>query len=846
MSIALVQSATGSVGGANASSVTVTTTATGSGNLLVAYVCCLTNSITITPPASWVQVGTSQGFTTGAGTSALFYLENSSSGVTSHVFSFSASVNAAVAFEEWSGIATSSSLDQQVAQQNPHAASAPTGTTAALAGSGELAVWGLSVQAASALTCSSVLNSYSQDLSAAAHSTQVAEALAYLFYNTSVGSAATSSGCTMSGSGGTGNTTILAVFKPVIIPALSTSPTSLSFAATVGGGNPASQNSTLSEINGAATAWTSSISYGSGSGWLGISPSSGSLGASGNQVVAFTCTTGALAAGTYTATVTFTATTGGSQATVGVTFVVSAGGGSPGTWTWDTANNRLIGSGGVNAVLRYDGFNRKDMFVEADFNWSDGGGLFVRWVDANHLYYLVVNDASTSSAQNTLKLFKRISGVSTQLGTTQAINFTRGTYRHIKLDIQGTALTVFFDGAQILSVTDSAISSAGKAGFTAGNKIQALSLRVQPYGDNVNGMSLYTRQRLASTNPQATPQVLDITLSVRDPEIGNGALIPNTSYAYVKNVAEAYDDLASQSTSPHPYMVWIGDDLKLHFKHNMAQPAPFYLATANGNILWAGNPPVVSRPDMKYRNHQIVDGGTDTATFPPIARHGDGFTQTWLMPGNLAQAPVITLNGQAQNIGVQGTDTGKDFYYQIGSNAISQDPSEVPPGQNDTIIFSNLAIQTQVRVIQDNVNGTGAYAGTIGQTQLAAITSDTGIVEDYVSVPGLGRAAAIALNTSLLQQFGRLGRDIPLSTNQWGLIPGMLVGVTIPQNGVINAFPLITKVTISAQPTSDVSNPYVVGGLLYRFDLDTTEGPVIGDWSNLFTKLIAASAGSIR
>jgi hypothetical protein len=105
---------------------------------------------------------------------------------------------------------------------------------------------------------------------------------------------------------------------------LATSPTTLSFAAVQGLGNPAAQNSTLSETGGVATAWTSSISYGSGSGWLAISPTSGSLTALGNHAISFTCTTGALAAGTYTATATFTATTGGATATVAVTFVVSA------------------------------------------------------------------------------------------------------------------------------------------------------------------------------------------------------------------------------------------------------------------------------------------------------------------------------------------------------------------------------------------------------------------------------------------------------------------------------------------------------------------------------------------
>src|SRR6266702_306606 len=213
MAFTRVQSATGSVGGSNANSVTVTTSATGSGNLLVAYVMVQGASVTITPPANWTQIDTTQGVSGGTGSVAMFYRQNSASGVTSHVFSFSASCNAAVAFEEWSGVATSVALDQEVAQQNVKSTACLTGASAALAGSGELAIWGVGVQAASLLTYSSITNSYVEDTSANASSTETTRAQATLFYNTSVGSAATSSGCTMSGTGGAGNTTILAVFR---------------------------------------------------------------------------------------------------------------------------------------------------------------------------------------------------------------------------------------------------------------------------------------------------------------------------------------------------------------------------------------------------------------------------------------------------------------------------------------------------------------------------------------------------------------------------------------------------------------------------------------------------------
>lgn len=107
-------------------------------------------------------------------------------------------------------------------------------------------------------------------------------------------------------------------------PVLETDPPGLTFSAVQGGTNPASKNDTLLETAGVSTAWTSSISYGAGSGWLSISPTSGTLAANGSQSVSYTCATGSLIAGTYTATVTYTATTGGATATVGVTFTVNA------------------------------------------------------------------------------------------------------------------------------------------------------------------------------------------------------------------------------------------------------------------------------------------------------------------------------------------------------------------------------------------------------------------------------------------------------------------------------------------------------------------------------------------
>jgi hypothetical protein len=108
-------------------------------------------------------------------------------------------------------------------------------------------------------------------------------------------------------------------------PVISLSPSSLSFNSTVGGANPAAQSVTVSNGDGGTLAApTTSITYGSGSGWLAVTESGSSPGpyTLSNQV-----TTGSLAAGTYTATVSV-ASSGASNTpqTYTVTFTVAASG----------------------------------------------------------------------------------------------------------------------------------------------------------------------------------------------------------------------------------------------------------------------------------------------------------------------------------------------------------------------------------------------------------------------------------------------------------------------------------------------------------------------------------------
>ena len=117
---------------------------------------------------------------------------------------------------------------------------------------------------------------------------------------------------------GTASVTIpvaLTITAAPVPPAIGMSPTSLSFTAQQGGGNPAPQTLNISNTGGGTLSWSVS----NNAMWVSHSPTSGN----GNGVVTITVSTGSLAAGTYNDMVTLSAP-GATSVTVPVAFTVTA------------------------------------------------------------------------------------------------------------------------------------------------------------------------------------------------------------------------------------------------------------------------------------------------------------------------------------------------------------------------------------------------------------------------------------------------------------------------------------------------------------------------------------------
>lgn len=108
-----------------------------------------------------------------------------------------------------------------------------------------------------------------------------------------------------------------------------------------------------------------------------------------------------------------------------------------------------------------------DYYVEAVLNMlssvgSDNVGIIARADPAANTFYFARYLVGSG-----WQLFKTVAGTSSQLGATQTDAWTTGT-RTVRLTVTGTTIALSVGGTTIVSVTDSAISAAGKAGLRFG------------------------------------------------------------------------------------------------------------------------------------------------------------------------------------------------------------------------------------------------------------------------------------------------------------------------------------------------------------------------------------------
>ena len=153
-----------------------------------------------------------------------------------------------------------------------------------------------------------------------------------------------------------------AVTAAPVPPAIGVSPTSLSFTAQQGGGNPAAQTLTISNTGGGTLTWTAS----EGLSWLSVSPASGT----GNGTITVSATTGSMAAGNYTGSISLTAP-GATTVMIPVSFAVTAAPVPPAIGVSPTSLSFTAQQGGSNPAARTVNVSNTG---GGTLNWSVSGG----------------------------------------------------------------------------------------------------------------------------------------------------------------------------------------------------------------------------------------------------------------------------------------------------------------------------------------------------------------------------------------------------------------------------------------------------------------------------------------
>ncbi len=117
-----------------------------------------------------------------------------------------------------------------------------------------------------------------------------------------------------------------------------------------------------------------------------------------------------------------------------------------------------------NAVYFYNVSSPSDYTVQADCYvisnaaYSYDGGVAARVSASAATAYYVIGNVSGTAGSVTWELIKDVSGTKTTLAT-YAGTINNGSTYTIVLTVQGTSLTVTINGTQIISASDSAISS---------------------------------------------------------------------------------------------------------------------------------------------------------------------------------------------------------------------------------------------------------------------------------------------------------------------------------------------------------------------------------------------------
>jgi hypothetical protein len=293
-------------------------------------------------------------------------------------------------------------------------------------------------------------------------------------------------------------------------------------------------------------------------------------------------------------------------------------------------------------------------------------------------------------------------------------------------------------------------------------------------------------------------------------------LLQEAKFPRVANVSSALDEL-SEITG---FSWYIDYDKKLYFIARNAITAPFNIQ--NDSAIVNVN---VREDKSRYRNRQFIRGGDNQTQLivdekpTPIP---DGISRTFVTRFPLAIKPVIKINSVTiapNDIGINGKDENKKFYYSIGERTITQDDAETVLILTDVIeityrgLFPLLVVSEDSQAIADRI----------------LVEGGTGIYEAIDTEPKISnKDLALEMAQGKLRKFTKIERELTYDTYTTGLFAGQLQIINLSKYNINNGEFLIDRMTIE-----DLD-----GNGTFVHSIHAVDGEAFGSWTEYFKERV--------
>ena len=173
--------------------------------------------------------------------------------------------------------------------------------------------------------------------------------------------------------------------------------------------------------------------------------------------------------------------------------------------------------------------------------------------------------------------------------------------------------------------------------------------------------------------------------------------------------------------------------------------------------------PYFDKANFKYRNAQYITNIKNVTDTQEEFFVGDGTRQTFTVGYPFNELPTVELNTgsgyTSQDVGIRGTDTGKQWYVALGSNELVQEFTDSAISSSDSIRVTYKGIYQLVALAKDD-----AEVNRVGTLETG---TSTGLIDAATTQAGIsGSEAGIDVAASYLDRFAQTSTLMSFTTTK--------------------------------------------------------------------------------